>query len=129
MTQITYEQLRQCDFRLHSTDCSDRPHMVLMLSTRSDTALELSPYHDDEREWCCWLRSDMAYSRCRFCYLRTLTTMSQLELLYLAITDKRLCTYTIDLVQFNESLEREREECKRRYHEYCRNERFSYVPG
>lgn len=129
MTQITYERLRASGFLLHSTDCSDRPHMVIVLSIRVDTALELSPYHNDEREWCCWLRSDLAHSRCRFCYLRTLSTMEQLGRLFAAITDTDLPTESIDETKFAESLAREREECTRRYREYCRNERFSYVPG
>lgn len=129
MTQITYARLRERGFRLHSTDCSHVPHMVVCLNRRSETALEVGPYHADERTWCVWLRSDMAHSRCRFCFVREATSMDELDILFSAITGDPLPDEEIDAEQFAAMLAREREDCQRRYAEYCKNERWSYVPG
>ncbi len=129
MTQITYQRLREWGWRLHSTTTSPNPHMVRPLSSKLDTCLEIGPYRDDEQEWCVWLRSDLAHSRCRFCYLRSAKTMSQLERLVEAIADVGMQRSEYDEATFAVSLQQEREDCRRRYAEYCRDERFSYVAG
>lgn len=129
MTRITYETLRQRGFRITSTNVSDVPHMTFLLDRRMDTALEIAPSYRHATDWCVWLRSDLAHSRCRFCYLRNVSRMEQVEALAAAIMDEPLPVEEIDVEQFAESLERERADCTRRYAEYCRNERWSYVPG
>lgn len=126
---ITYVRLRKRGWRIHSTPTSPQPHMVYPLSSKADTCLEIGPYHEDEREWCVWLRSDIAHSRCRFCFLRSATSMEQLERLIEAITDTGTHEVEMDEEQFANVLKYERQDCRRRYSEYCRNERFSYVAG
>ena len=127
---VTYQNLRKRGFRIHSTACSPMPHMVYRLDNKADTALEIGPYGDDERIWCVWLRSDIAHSRCRFCFIRSVETMDEIGRLILAIMDGTLpAEEEVCEATFAVSLSREREDCMRRYEEYCRNERWSYVPS
>lgn len=126
MTPITHTTLRGIGFRLHSTDCDNSPHMVLALNSRCETALEIC--EPIQRDWPVWLRSDIAHSRCRFCFLRGVEFMEQLERLIEAITDRPVQREEFDADQFAESLAREREDCQRRYQEYCRHQRWSHIP-
>ena len=127
--RITYEELRRRGFRIQSTNTSNVPHMVYLLDRKMDTALEIAPTHGHDSQWCVWLRSDIAHSRCRFCYLRTVSSMEQVENLVWGIMDESLPIEDIDVEQFAESLERERADCSRRFAEYCRNEQWGYVPS
>lgn len=129
MTAITYLTLRSRGFRLHSNDCSHVPHMVIRLDTRSETALEIAPGSQREGSWIVWLRSDIAHSRCRFCFVRDVVSMEQVEALYEAIMGSLLPIEQIDEAQFLAALAAQREECERHYREYVKNERWSYVPG
>ena len=129
MTAISYEELRGRGFRINSTNASHVPHMVMMLERRMDTALEISKSSAVGCEWTVWLRSDLAHSRCRFCYLRTVTTMEQIETLFQAIIDQPLPYTPFDAAQFAKALDEERADCERHYKEYCLNERWGYVPS
>jgi hypothetical protein len=46
-----------------------------------------------------------------------------------AILGESPATTDFDAEQFTAALAAEREDCKRHYSEYCKNERWSYVPG
>jgi hypothetical protein len=124
---ITYEWLRSRGFRLQSHHVDNQPHMVLVLPGRNETALEVCASYDGC--WIVWLRSDLAGSRTRFCFLRHVKTDDQVERLYQGITDSPLLPVEWDPKQFAEGLERERQDCERRYQEYCRKERYGYIPG
>lgn len=54
--------------------------------------------------------------------------MDGLEKLFEAIMDAPLKTEAFDEEQFKASLAAQREECERHFREYCKNERWSYVP-
>lgn len=125
---ITYEWLRSRGFRFHSTNASNVPHMVRVTDSRMDTALEIGEAIGGG--WTVWLRSDIAHSRCRFCFLRHIDTQKQLESLWFGITDRHLVLEAYDPEQFAESLERCKEEAQRHYLEYAKhNLRYGYVPG
>lgn len=129
MDPITYYWLRCIGFRITSTNCDNQPHMVYMLDSRMDTALEMSPSVTGNNNWCVWLRSDLAHSRARFCYVRTVEQRSQVMDLIKAIVGCAPTHEERDFTAFELSLADERKECQRRYSEYCRNERWGHVPG
>lgn len=126
---MRYQDLRRIGFRIHSTTTSPHVHMVHVLSNKNETALEIGPYRDSCDEWCVWLRSDLAHSRCRFCYLRSVTEVCQVIALIEAISDRPPEVVDYCEATFAVSLAQEGEDCRRRYAEYCRNERWSYVPA
>lgn len=88
---ITYEWLRSRGFRVEYPIVYS-PHMLIELDRRTETYLELAPHNDVPRcaEWYCWFRNDMSHRRARFNWVRTLRTREQVELLYLACTDRKL---------------------------------------
>lgn len=55
--------------------------------------------------------------------------MEKLKQLIAAITDKMPDRQEFDEAKFNEAIEREIEECKRRYKEYCDGHRWATMPG
>lgn len=124
---ITPEWLRSRDFRICSTDADNRPHMVIVYGKSHDLALEVS--RGIITGWTVWGRSDISHTRCRFIFLRNVERTDQLERLYHSLTDKPLPHVEFDAEQFRESWERESAECQRRYAEYCKNSRWSHVPG
>lgn len=126
MTQITYEALRKRGFRIVTTAASHVPHMLIGCDRRMETALEVAPGLRDS--WTVWLRSDLAHSRCRFCYVRNVESMEQLERLYAAISDGALPIDDYDAKAFDEALAHEKEDSRRHYLEYCKDQRWGYVP-
>lgn len=125
---LTYPLLRSRGFRIVTTQSSPSPHMARVFG-RHDQALELSEPVDARQPsgdfgWFCWLRSDIAHSRCRFVFLRSVFTIEQLERLWLAITDTPLDEQPYDAEQFAQAIQREREDAERRYIEYAK-----YKPG
>lgn len=94
-----------------------------------EVGLEIAQVRPDSSEWFVWLRSDMAHSKCRFCFLRHVDRQEQLTRLIESITDRPVVTEDFDRERFAESLAEEMKDCDRRYLEYCRNERFGRVPG
>lgn len=124
---ITPEWLRSRGFRICSTDADIRPHMVIVFGKTHESALEVS--NSLLRGWTVWARSDIAHSRCRFIYLRTVERTDQLERLYLGLTDEPLPNVEFDRERFREDWELESSECKRRYAEYCKDGRLGHIPG
>lgn len=129
-TPISFESLRANGFRIESHHVDSSPHMIYCLDGRYDRAIEVAQSHASTREWTVWFRSDIAHTKCRFLFLRTVTQMEQLNRLVQSISDERLPTIEYDSSQFSESMCREKEDCKRRYLEYAkRNLRYSHIPG
>lgn len=126
---VTYHLLREWGWRLDSPTGDPNPHMIYRLDPRIESALEISPYNQRMDDWCVFLRSDIAHSRCRFVFLRSVKRMDQLADLIQAITDRPPQRVEFDADQFANSLAAERADCERRYHEYARNERWGHVPG
>ena len=126
MTPITYEQLRRRGFRIVTTAASHVPHMLIGCDRCMETALEVAPGLRDS--WTVWLRSDLAHSRCRFCYVRNVTAMEERESLYKAISDSALPFDDYDAKAFDEALAHEKEDSQRHYMEYCKDQRWGYVP-
>jgi hypothetical protein len=125
---VTFFRLRCMGFRLDSTHIDNRPHMTYVLGHKQDTALEIaeSVYPG---KWTVWLRSDLAGSRTRFCYLRTVDRVEQLRALILAIADELPPNEERDEAEFVVALNQELADCSRRYHEYAAGNRWPRVPG
>ncbi len=127
---ITYEYLRSINFRILSTNVSPSVHLLWRFDNRMDLALEVAESGGRTgRDWIVWLRSDLAHSRCRFCFVRCVETQEQIERLIEAITDRPVERVDFDRVQFEEALAEERVDAKRRYAEYCRDDRWGYYPS
>lgn len=125
---LSFYRLRCMGFRLDSTHVDNKPHMVCLLGGRLETSLEISECVYPGK-WTVWLRSDLAGSRTRFCYLRTVERCNQVGALILAITDASPAIELRDEAEFHASLAMEAADCKRRYREYCRDARWPRVPG
>jgi hypothetical protein len=128
MNLITWGFLRGIGFRLTSHHVDNTPHMLCSCHQNQEVGLELAQsYHSTD--WFVWLRSDLAHSKCRFCFVRYVRTEDEIIKLLEAITGNRVCVEEFDLEVFRDSLEREKAECLRRYAEYARNERWGRIPG
>lgn len=131
--QITWEFLRSIGFRFTSSSVDRVPHMVCSLHQNQEVGLEVSPnsYRGSQMgdSWFVWLRSDLAHSKCRFCFIRHVDTEEQIIRLMESITDMPVVREEFDAEQFAESLAREREDCLRRFREYLEGNRFSRIPG
>ena len=95
----------------------------------AETALEITQSIWPLGDWTIWLRSDVAHTRCRFCYLRNVRKTDQVERLVLGITDRPLVEEEWNPESFAEALRREQDDCLRRYREYANKERHGRVPG
>lgn len=126
---LTWWWLRRIGFRIVSTGVDTKPHMMASVSTRMETGLEIAPSHGPRRSWIVWLRSDMAHSRARFCYVRNVSTVGQLVRLMESISNAVVEDVDFDADQFRAALTEEADDCQRRYEEYCRDARWGHVPG
>lgn len=127
---LTWWWLRRIGFRLAQAGVDNHPHMIAPVNRNMETALEVAPsLHRPGCFWTVWLRSDMAHSRCRFCYIRDVSTVRQLVTLMEAISGDRVQDVDFDADQFRDSLEREWRDCRRRYIEYANDARWGRVPG
>ena len=129
MKQITWEFLRSIGFRFTSHGVDNTPHMILPVHQNQEVGLEICPNNFTRPDWYIWLRSDMAHSKCRFCFLRYVKTEDQLTKLIEAITDSPVQREDFDAERFAESLKEEQADCLRRYKEYALNDRWGRVPG
>lgn len=127
--EITPSWLRSIGFRLDVTHADNQPHMVWMYDSHQEVAIEASRSIANSRGWTCWLRSDLAHSRCRFCYVRTVETRDEMLALLRGVGGKAPQRVEFDEAQFQEAWTREEEDSKRRYLEYARGERWGRVPG
>lgn len=127
--QITWEFLRSIGFRFTSSSVDPVPHMVCSVHRNQEVGLEVSPCRGPGDSWFVWLRSDLAHSKCRFCFIRHVDTEEQIVRLMEAITDRPVVREEFDAEQFKESLAREQEDCQRRFREYLDGNRFSRIPG
>ncbi|TXH49641.1 MAG: hypothetical protein E6Q97_22300 [Desulfurellales bacterium] len=132
--EITPLWMRSIGFRICSVDADNQPHMVWQFDNRMETGIEVSrSIAQHERgggtRWTCWLRSDIAHSRCRFCYIRTVERRREMLELIRGVSGTTPTESEVDAAQFAESWEREEADCKRRYAEYARGERWGRVPG
>ncbi|MFO0940120.1 MAG: hypothetical protein U0930_05070 [Pirellulales bacterium] len=125
---ISWWWLRRIGFRFAQAGVDNRPHMMISLNPRHDSGLEISPSASDGQSWTVWLRSDIAHSRCRFCYVRDVQKVKQIVLLIEAMGGT-VTEIDFDADQFADSLAREWRDCKRRYHEYANDARWGRVPG
>ena len=124
---VSYWWLRRIGFRICSTNCDHTPHMLWLTRHRHETGLEISPSPGPrDGNWIVWLRSDLAGNRSRFCYIRDVQTVGQLVGLMEAMTDRPVELVDFDADQFDKSMAAEAKECKRRFNEYARNERWSF---
>ena len=129
MTPITYFWLRTHGWRIVATNTSPEVHMVYQCDRKLDTCLEIARCGENSSDWNVWLRSDLAHSRCRFCFLRVVYGTQQVASLIRAITDVDPPYEYRDEDEFNDMLAACREESKRHYAEYCKNDRWSYLPA
>lgn len=127
--QITWVFLRSIGFRFTSSSVDRVPHMVCSLHQNQEVGLEISPNNYLGGSWFVWLRSDLAHSKCRFCFIRHVDTEEQIIRLMESITDRPVIKEEFDAEQFAESLAREQEDCQRRFREYLDGNRFSRIPG
>lgn len=127
--QITWVFLRSIGFRFTSSSVDRVPHMVCSLHQNQEVGLEISPNSHLGGSWFVWLRSDLAHSKCRFCFIRHVDTEDQIVRLMESITDRPVIKEEFDAEQFAESLAREQEDCQRRFREYLAGNRFSRIPG
>lgn len=127
--QITWEFLRSIGFRFTSSSVDRVPHMVCSVHRNQEVGLEISPCYGPGCSWFVWLRSDLAHSKCRFCFIRHVDTEEQIIRLMESITDRPVVREKFDAEQFKESLAREQEDCLRRFREYLDGNRFSRIPG
>lgn len=125
---ISFPGLRGIGFRIASSNCSNVPHMVLVCDRRMDTAFEVAPCNV-KPDWSVWLRSDLAHSRARFVFLRSVRYMHQLEKLIEAVTDEPPARVEFDQPQFDVAIAQEAEDCRRRFSEYCVGARWGSIPG
>ncbi len=65
-------------FRFAQAGVDNQPHMIVPVNPRSESALELSPSVGSKRCWTVWFTSDIAHSRCRFCYVRDVETVGEI---------------------------------------------------
>ena len=127
---LTWWWLRRIGFRFAQAGVDTQPHMIAPVDHQMDTALEIAPSHyRDGNSWTVWLRSDLAHSRCRFCFVRNVTKVAQLVALMEAISGMPVPAVDFDTDQFAESLMLEWRECHRRYREYANDARWGRVPG
>lgn len=127
--QITWIFLRSIGFRFTSSSVDRVPHMVCSLHQNQEVGLEISPNNYLGDSWFVWLRSDLAHSKCRFCFIRHVDTEEQIIRLMESITDRPVVREEFDAEQFAESLAREQDDCLRRFREYLDGNRFSRIPG
>lgn len=128
-SHITWWWLRRLGFRITSghLDCS--PHMVIELSRNQETALEVAaPLSPSDLNWFTWLRSDIAHSKCRFCFVRSVQRVGELVKLVSAMGG-HVDAVEFDADQFRESLEAEHRDCIRRWEEYGKKQRYARVAG
>ena len=127
---LTWWWMRRIGFPFAQPGVDNQPHMFAQVHRNMDTALEVSPsQYRDGNQWTVWLRSDLAHSRCRFCYVRNVSTVGELVSLMEAISGQPVQDVDFDADQFQDSLEREWRDCRRRYHEYANDARWGRVPG
>ena len=126
---VTWHDLRRLGFRLDSHGVDNQPHMVCSVHPNQEVGLEIAPAITPRGTWTIWLRSDMAHSRCRFCFLRHVTFVDELVGLIEAIQGRPVIDVEYDRDVFEQSLAREMEEAKRRYAEYCADARWGRIPG
>lgn len=127
--QITWEFLRSIGFRFTSSSVDRVPHMVCSVHRNQEVGLEVSPCYGSGDSWFVWLRSDLAHSKCRFCFIRHVDTQEQIIRLVEAITDRPVVREDFDAEQFQQSLAAETDDCLRRFREYLDGNRFSRIPG
>lgn len=115
-TCITHHCLRMRDFRIESRGVDPHVHMLLFLD--NERALEISENCLDG--WTVWIR---CRNTRKFCYLQTVTTRQQLDELITVLTGEapRRSHYNYD--EFQQALEQEQTDCRRRYHEYASGHR------
>lgn len=126
---LTWWWLRRIGFRIDSGHLDRTPHLVLPLLRNQETALEIAPLiTEGARDWFVWLRSDIAHSRCRFCFIRHVERVGELVRLINAMGG-HLDVVEFDADQYKESLEREARDCVRRWEEYGGKQRYAHIAG
>ncbi len=132
MSKITWIGLRQLGFRLITTQSDARPHMLCSVNPHEEVGLEIAPYTAHENKWCMWLRSDMAGSKARFCYIKSVETLEEVRVLIEAITGKPVEYHRTTPERESEimaAVEQEKLDCLRRRNEYLKDDRWCRVPG
>lgn len=125
---LSWWWLRRIGFRIVSPGVDNKPHMMASVNQNNETGLEVAQSVYNGR-WTVWLRSDIAHSRCRFCFVRNVETVGEMVKLIEAIQGATVVDVDFDADQFQESMNREAADCKRRYQEYCNDARWGRVPG
>lgn len=127
--EITWCFLRSLGFRFTSHGVDNVPHMVLIVDSQKEVAIEVSPSCGITGGWTLWIRSDIAFAKCRFCFLRNVSTERQITGLIEAITDRPVAPQEFDREAFADSLLAEQADCRRRYKEYANGNRYGRIPG
>lgn len=127
-TPLTWWWLRRIGFRFANGGVDNSPHMICPINPRHDSSLEIARASGSTKHWTVWLRSDIAHSCCRFCYVRDVHTVGEIVRLIEAMGGS-VEQVDFDAEQYRDSLQREWRDCRRRYFEYANDQRWGRIPG
>lgn len=121
-TPITFDALRGRGFRLREGFADFEPHMRIEISRAVDTYLEIGRCGVHRTEWTCWIVCEMSHRYGRFCFLRDVQSIEQVNALYFGLTDNDLPVEDYDASEFAEGVRMVREWCEKAWNAYSRED-------